>query len=228
MTLPEPRRRSSCGSLPTFVVLASSVFIPMASWCGAQKTVPKTQQSAVQQSAVQQSAAQQSAAQQSAAQQSPTQLPTSVVLGGIGTGCIKVSSDGSIGQATINNNRLRPTGDLPGCFGAVSVHSGNQSASRVIALHSAYGLPTAKSIDFDGAFPQATLHAAAGSFPDADVTLRAFSPFIPGDIRNSSIPAAAFVFHIVNRSGFSHKRGRSALVGKHSWYRANAGWRSVR
>ena len=125
---------------------------------------------------------------------------TSVVLGGLGTGCIKLTSDGAFGKATINNNWYRPTGDLTGCFAAVSVRSGSQTASRVLALHNAYGLPIVSGIDFEGAFPQGKLHCAAGSFPDADVTLRAFSPFVPGDVRNSSLPVAAFVYHLVNRS----------------------------
>jgi len=125
---------------------------------------------------------------------------TGVPLGGIGAGCIKVMSDGSIGHATINNNWLHPTDIFSGCFGAVSVRSGSQSAARVVSQHNVYCLPAPMGIDYTGAFPQAKLHCAEGSFPDADVTLNAFSPFIPGDLRNSSLPVAAFVFHIVNLS----------------------------
>lgn len=124
-----------------------------------------------------------------------------VALGGIGTGCIHISPDGAIGGATTNNNWFQPSPELPGCFGAVSIRSGKTFTARVVSLHSSYGLPVTPSLVFDAAFPQAKLRCAESTFPDADVTLRAFSPFIPGDLRSSSMPAAAFVFHIVNRSG---------------------------
>lgn len=126
-------------------------------------------------------------------------LEQGIPLGGIGTGSIQVMTDGAISRVAIHNNWDQPTGDLPGCFAAFWTRSGSQTVARVLGLHSGYGLPTAPALDCDPLFPQAQME-----FPDAalpvQVSLRAFSPLIPGDLRNSSFPAAAFVFRLVNRS----------------------------
>ena|GEM_PF-3520882 len=123
-----------------------------------------------------------------------------VPLGGLGTGSVQVLSDGSFSHATINNNWHRPIELMPGCFGAVAVRSGGQSQVRVVGSRNSYGLPAFSALKFDPLFPQATLSAGSADFPGVDVTMRDFSPFLPGDVRNSSFPAVAFVFHLVNRT----------------------------
>ncbi len=123
-----------------------------------------------------------------------------VPIGGIGAGSIQILKDGSISRATINNNWRRPTGVLRGSFGAVSVRVGSASVGKVISAVSAYGLPTTSNLVFDGSFPEVTFHSPADNLMGVEVTVRAFSSFIPGDIRSSSFPAATFVFHLVNHS----------------------------
>ena len=126
-------------------------------------------------------------------------LDSGVPLGGIGAGSLQVMTDGRIGCATINNNWAFPTGDLPGCFAAVHV-GGARAVSRILALNSAYGLPAVRGLDFDGLYPVANLAYTDPALP-VTVSQRAFSPLIPHDIRNSSFPAAAFVFRVANSSG---------------------------
>lgn len=126
-------------------------------------------------------------------------LASGVPLGGVGAGTFQLLTDGTVSRATLTNNWSHPTGDIPACFAAFWAKVGNKTTARVLALRSPYGLPTAPALDFDGLCPQATL-----DFPDAalpvQVSLRAFSPLVPFDIRNSSFPAAAFLFRLRNAS----------------------------
>ena len=59
------------------------------------------------------------------------------------------------------------------------------------------GVPHFRSVDFYGRFPTADLVFADERFP-GDVRLTAFSPFIPHNDRDSSLPVAMFEFEIVN------------------------------
>jgi uncharacterized protein (DUF608 family) len=124
-------------------------------------------------------------------------MASGVPFGGIGAGSFQLMTDGAVSAATFNNNWNQPTGDLPGCFAAVWLHVGDTAVARVLALKSAYGLPTVAALDYDGRFPEARL-----AFPDpalsVPIHLRVFSPLIPHDVKNSSFPAAAFVFEIRN------------------------------
>ena len=97
----------------------------------------------------------------------------------------------------LSGNYDLPSGDLPGCFAAVRTRSGDKVQAKVLALKSEYGLPIVTKLDFDGLYPQANL-----SFPENDlpvsVHLKAFSPIIPHDLKNSCYPAAAFIFRMEN------------------------------
>ncbi len=120
-------------------------------------------------------------------------------LGGVGTGTFQLLTDGMVSAAAMTNNFQRPTGDLNGCFAALWTRSGGKAQARVLALRSPYGLPTVTALDFDGRPPLALLDYPDNAAP-VSVSLRAFSPLIPFDIRNSSFPAAAFLFQFRNRS----------------------------
>jgi uncharacterized protein (DUF608 family) len=61
------------------------------------------------------------------------------------------------------------------------------------------GVPHFREVDFYGRFPIADLVFRDERFP-ADVRLTAFSPFIPHNDRDSSMPAAMFEFDIVNNT----------------------------
>ena len=126
-------------------------------------------------------------------------LESGVPLGGIGTGTFDWMTDGTVSRATINNNWEQPTGDLPASFAALWTRIGDRTTARVLALRSAYSLPATAALDYDGRYPEAVL-----TYPNSDlpltVSLQAFSPLIPFDIRSSSFPAAVFVFHLKNNA----------------------------
>ena len=145
----------------------------------------------------------------------------SFTLGGIGSGCIGLAGDGRLidweifnrpSKGSINGNShfaVRAieedkitaavlSGDL------LKNHQGQLDNSKI---HSGfgygpynkqmYGYPHFKNIEFDGEFPVATMKFSDKSFP-ASIVMTAFNPLIPGDAKNSSIPAAFFEFEIHN------------------------------
>lgn len=126
-------------------------------------------------------------------------LASGVSLGGLGTGTFQILTDGAISRATFNNNWNQPTGDLSGCFAALWTRVAGRASARALALKSAYGLPVIGALDYDGLYPVATLTYPDPNLPLA-VTLRAFSPLVPFDLKNSSFPAAAFLFQLKNTS----------------------------
>ena len=126
-------------------------------------------------------------------------LASGVPLGGVGTGTFQLLTDGTISRATLTNNWQQPTGDLPGCFAALWTRTGTRTQAHVLALSNAYGLPTIKMLDFGGLPPQALLNYGDTGLP-LTVSCRAFSPLVPFDLKNSSLPAAAFVFQFRNTS----------------------------
>ena len=120
-------------------------------------------------------------------------------LGGVGTGTFQLLTDGTVSAAALTNNFQQPTAALNGSFAAVWTRASGRAQARVLALTSPYGLPTVSALDFQGRPPVATLDYPDNTLP-VSVSLRAFSPLIPLDIRNSSFPAAAFVFQFRNRT----------------------------
>ena len=126
-------------------------------------------------------------------------LSSGVPLGGIGAGNFQCMSDGRFSQANFSSGVDFPTGDIPGGFAMVWTRSGDQKMAQILSLKSDYELPCVKKLDFDGLFPQANL-----SFPESglpiSVELKAFSPLIPHDLKNSCFPAAAFIFRLKNLS----------------------------
>jgi len=126
-------------------------------------------------------------------------LVSGVPLGGIGCGTFEILTDGTIAHATINNNWDRPTGDLKGCFAAVWTNAGGRVTARALKLRSEYGLPAVAALDYRGLFPQAHLEYPDPALP-INVSLRAHSFLVPHDLKNSSLPAALFVFTLKNES----------------------------
>jgi uncharacterized protein (DUF608 family) len=126
-------------------------------------------------------------------------LAGGVPLGGIGCGTFELLTDGTVTRATINNNWDRPIGDLKGCFASVWTNAGGKILARALQLTSPYKLPCISGIEYKGLFPQAFI-----DFPDRtlpiNLSLRAVSPLVPHDVKNSSLPVAFFVFKITNES----------------------------
>ena len=140
-------------------------------------------------------------------------------LGGIGTGCVGIAGNGMLVDWEILN---RPNkGSINGAtFFAVCAEY--PDGRRIVKmLHGDFlknlsgplgrtrgggfghgaesntmcGFPHFEKVVFDGRFPTATLTFSDKNFPGTPV-LTAWSPFIPLDSENSSIPAACFDFRI--------------------------------
>ena len=128
-----------------------------------------------------------------------TRLAGGLPLGGIGCGTFELMTDGSVSRATINNNWDQPTGDLKGCFAAIWTSGGGRTVAKALQLRNPYGLPSASAVHFKGQFPQAFVDYPDRELP-VSVTLRAFSPLIPHDVKSSSLPAALFIFRVTNQA----------------------------
>lgn len=142
-------------------------------------------------------------------------------LGGIGTGSIGISGNGSLIDWEIFNKPSK--GSLLGySHFAIRAVNGDEITARVLngdickdymgqykmsRVHTGYGygpeemkmcgFPHFKNVLFEGEFPVANLKFSDEQFP-AEVTMTAFNPFIPADSFNSSIPAAFFEIEVSN------------------------------
>lgn len=145
-----------------------------------------------------------------------TDLPRSgLALGGIGTGSMELRADGIFHQWSIFNNFPLGTGSpLPYDTGSLLFfllryqQSGRPPRIKLLQIdtgHFAGGITNPiyefpwmsgiQRIEYQASFPFATL-----TFTDAEmplvVTMEAFSPFIPHDVKNSALPAVLFNFKI--------------------------------
>ena len=137
-------------------------------------------------------------------------------IGGIGAGNYCMS-----GTGMLNGFSLRNSPNIffnPNIFAAISIKSGQNQIARVlegqIPKHEIfgsggagnglgdknYGLPRFKSNDFRSRFPFAYINLADDTVP-LDVSISAWSPFIPGDSYNSSLPAGTVEYNFCNNSG---------------------------
>ncbi len=106
-------------------------------------------------------------------------------LGALGTGFIDLLSDGRFGEATTENNWLRPApvGSRSGWF----VEAGDKRTEFL-----AGSAPT-KAVRFWGHVPAADI-VLSDALESVDVSLRAFAPLIPHDYKASELPIAFFHF----------------------------------
>lgn len=132
-------------------------------------------------------------------------------LGGIGTGCIGLSGNGSLTDFEIFNrpNKGGAVGytffalraELPDGSAVTKVLQGDYSGDLTgldgcgAPRKTMCGFPHFESVSFDGQFPIARLTFRDPDFP-AEAELIAFNPFIPLDAENSSLPAAFFDLRI--------------------------------
>jgi uncharacterized protein (DUF608 family) len=126
-------------------------------------------------------------------------LRSGVPLGGIGVGAFQAMTDGAIARLPRSGEPESVSGDAPACFGAVWTRVQGKTTARVMALRSAYGLPVMSALDFDGLYPQ-TYQRYPGAALPLELSLRTYSPLIPFDLKNSTLPTTTFVFHLRNPS----------------------------
>jgi uncharacterized protein (DUF608 family) len=132
-------------------------------------------------------------------------------LGGIGAGNVSIGGRGQLRDWEIFNrpakNRI-----LPYTFFSIWVKEGdNESIARILearrtppysaafglSTSEAAGLPRLQDVRFKGEYPYAYLEFIDNILP-VKVSLEAYTPFIPLDSKNSSIPAAIFRWKIKN------------------------------
>ena len=118
-------------------------------------------------------------------------LRSGLPLGGIGVGAYQSMTDGTFTTAS--------NAEAPACFAAIWTRTQGKSGANVLALRNSYGLSGLAAVDYDGLYPQAQLRFPGAALP-VDLSLLTFSPLIPFDVKNSSLPATAVVFHLHNPS----------------------------
>jgi non-lysosomal glucosylceramidase len=129
-----------------------------------------------------------------------TRVARGFPMGGIGAGGFGFDADGSFGELRLNNNWMCPVRGARGCFHALFTRRG--SAGRMIMLRRASdereydGVRNVRSTRFVGLLPAFTL-AYDDDLP-LRVELAGFTPHVPHDVRESTLPAAVFRFRLDN------------------------------
>ena len=138
-------------------------------------------------------------------------------LGGIGTGMFCIEGTGAISHMSI---RSKPdVFNEPGMFGAVSL-KGIKNGAKIVegpvpdwkrfgqpntgngAGGTIFGLPRFEKASFLPRFPFGTITLEEDDYP-VTAEIIAWSPFIPTDEYNSSLPLVALEYNFKNRSGQS-------------------------
>lgn len=134
-------------------------------------------------------------------------VKTGIPFGGIGAGKLEILPSGLFNAITFQNNWSKPisgNGEYPGILG---YHMGLfvsdpsvKKGSRAFLLQTVpvAGLPTVRQLRLDGVFPKAVLHYLEPGL-GLDVSLEVFSPWIPGDIKHTSLPCVFFKFVVKNK-----------------------------
>lgn len=130
-----------------------------------------------------------------------TRWKSGVPMGGIGVGKIEVMSDGSFAHFTNNHNWDRPYPWAKGAFAAVRVQAGTDApVSRVLRLSSLdeyAGIASIAHTRMQGLFPRAQMTFQDDALP-VRVRLSAFSPLVPHDVKDSSLPVVTFAYTLTN------------------------------
>jgi uncharacterized protein (DUF608 family) len=117
-------------------------------------------------------------------------------LGGLGTGTISINSFGEFERNGLMNNP-RPQGKAGGCFFVVRSESPEGITTRILQGREAHGLKPVKGLKFLGHFPIAEIDYE-DDFP-VEISLRAMTPFIYRDSKNSGLPVAMFTLRVRNK-----------------------------
>ncbi|MCL5995843.1 MAG: GH116 family glycosyl hydrolase, partial [Chloroflexi bacterium] len=132
----------------------------------------------------------------------------------IGTGCIDIEADGRIGLCTVfkrvwgwdeRDQVYAPPGKVidvgpagRGLYNLPFLGLSIGATTWVLATTPIQGVETAGRIHYWGHYPIADLEYETSA--PVSVGLRAWAPFIPGDVAGSSIPGAVFEVHLRNNS----------------------------
>jgi len=141
-------------------------------------------------------------------------------LGGIDVGCVDLETSGLFGYCTIFNTHVPRRGPLNLPFLGLSVGGrtwvlchrkpkdydttdGRKPVEPVLLDLKLEGVELAREIHYWGHYPVADLEYETDA--PISVGLRAWAPFLPGDINNSIIPAIIFEVHLRNPGATTEK-----------------------
>jgi uncharacterized protein (DUF608 family) len=131
------------------------------------------------------------------------EVPHGMPLGGVATGFLDVDTDGTFGYCNLFNSGVPTRGPLQ--YGFLGLNTDGRT--WILSTREVTGLENAKDIHYWGHYPIADLEYETDA--PLSVGLRAWSPFIPGDIRASNTPGAVFEVHVRNLSS----NRRKATIG---------------
>ena len=133
-------------------------------------------------------------------------------IGGIGAGMVCLEGTGAISHVSVRNSP--DVYNEPLMFAAISV-KGLEHGAKILegpiptwkyferpntargGERTSYGLPRFQNVDFTSRFPFASIQLSDKDLPLA-VKISAWSPFIPGDADNSSLPVGSFEYTFRN------------------------------
>jgi len=132
-----------------------------------------------------------------------------VPLGGVDTGCLDVEATGLLGYNTIFNSLIPRRGPMNLPFLGIAVGEqtwvlttldmgGRDGSTWTLNNRWYYGVRTASEIHYWGHYPVADMEFATDS--PVSVGVRAWTPFLPGDVAASNTPGAVFEVHLRNGS----------------------------
>ncbi|MFH1741003.1 MAG: GH116 family glycosyl-hydrolase, partial [bacterium] len=123
-------------------------------------------------------------------------FPYGMPLGGIGCGSFDLKTDGWFDRLTINNNWR---GYLPrpdSSFLAVWIRDEDRISCKTLR-HADPVFDSVDRIAFTGIFPHAMLTFADDDLP-IDIRLDAWTPLVPWNLKDSTLPGGLFVFRCKN------------------------------
>lgn len=142
-------------------------------------------------------------------------------VGGIGAGMICVEGTGAVSHVSVRNHP--DISNEPYMYAALCIKGREGNTAKILEgqvrgwkrflrepggglgeSRSTYGLPRFESNTFIARFPFAKINLEDDSIP-FNVVVTAWSPFIPGDADNSSLPVGAMEYHFVNSSDETHE-----------------------
>ncbi len=124
-----------------------------------------------------------------------------IPLGGIGVGKIELLTDGGFGNFTHQHNWDRPYGWAKGAFAAIRVQAGNSPPVAKLLRRAGpdeyAGVANVAHTQTQGWFPRAEITYSDPALP-IKVRLDAFSPLIPHNPKDSSLPVACLAYTVTN------------------------------
>ena len=136
-------------------------------------------------------------------------------IGGIGAGMLCLEGTGALSHVSVRNRM--DFFNEPCAFAAVCIKGGTQNTARVLegpvpdwkvfgrartgngAAGTSYGLPRFSDASFAARFPFGTVTLQDLKIP-LNVSITGWSPFIPGDADNASLPVGALEYVFFNPS----------------------------